>query len=41
MEKAKLFELALGIVVLGMIFIGGFLFARQSDRAALPKANTR
>ena len=41
MENAKLIELALGIAAIGMILIGGFLFARQSDRAALPKANSR
>ncbi len=41
MENSKIIELALGIVVLGAIFIGGFLFARQSDRATLPKASTK
>jgi hypothetical protein len=41
MESAKMFELALGIAVIGMIFIGGFLFARQSDRATVPRGNTK
>ena len=41
MENAKMIELALGITAIGMIFIGGFLFARQSDRAALPKAHNK
>jgi hypothetical protein len=41
METAKLFELALGIAGIGMVLIGGFLFARQSDRAAIPRGNTK
>jgi hypothetical protein len=41
MENAKMIELAIGFVALGAIFIGGYLFARQSDRATLPKASTK
>ncbi|MFN8395399.1 MAG: hypothetical protein U0176_12215 [Bacteroidia bacterium] len=41
MEKAKLIELALGLAAFAAIFVGGFLFARQSDRAPHPKPNHR
>lgn len=34
-------EIAIGVVGILVVVIGGLFFARQSDRAALPKAHNR